>query len=116
MHLTVQSHFRRTGYTLGVEPHMSDYDTELSRIVEELNRAAPSQKPAAGASASTASLDQLLEFAARRNASDILLVAGAPAVLRVNGALSPGAGAPLEPEDIRLLLTPLLTASQAEEL
>src|SRR5690242_13890771 len=95
---------------------MSDYDTELSRIVEELNRAAPSQKPPASATLSTASLDQLLDFAAKRNASDILLVAGAPPVLRVNGALAPNAGAPLDPENIRSLVLPLLAPSQLEEL
>ena len=50
---------------------MGDYDSELSRIVEELNRAAPSQKPAPGTPGSTASLDQLLDFASKRNASDI---------------------------------------------
>ena len=95
---------------------MGDYDTELSRIVEELNRAAPSQKPPASAPQSTASLDQLLDFATRRNASDILLVAGVPPVLRVNGALTPGTGAALDPENIRALLLPLLAPAQAAEL
>ncbi len=95
---------------------MSDYDSELSRIVEQLNRAAPSQKPAASAAASSSSLDQLLEFAGKRNASDILLVAGAPPMLRINGALANGPGALLEPEDIRLLVLPLLGPAQMEEL
>jgi len=71
---------------------MGDYDSELSRIVEELNRAAPSQKSAPGTPGSTASLDQLLDFATKRNASDILLVAGAPPVLRVNGFVREGVG------------------------
>jgi len=95
---------------------MGEYDTELSRIVEELNRAAPSQKPLAGAPSASASLDQLLDFAAKRDASDILLVAGAAPVLRVNGALTLGSGAPLEPEDIRRWVLPLLAPSQLEEL
>jgi twitching motility protein PilT len=95
---------------------MGEYDTELSRIVEELNRAAPSQKPLVGPPSASASLDQLLDFAARRNASDILLVAGASPVLRVNGALAPGSGAPLEPEDIRRWVLPLLAPAQLEEL
>lgn len=95
---------------------MGEYDNELSRIVEELNRAAPSQKPPAALPSFTASLDQLLDFAAKRNASDILLVAGAPAVLRVNGALAPGAGAVLEPEIIRSMVLPLLAPSQLDEL
>jgi twitching motility protein PilT len=95
---------------------MGDYDTELSRIVEQLNRAAPSQKPATGTQASTATLDQLLEFASRRGASDILLVAGAPPVLRVNGALTLGSGSPLESENIRAMVQPLLAPSHLEEL
>ena len=36
-----------------------------------------------------ATLDQLLSHAVRRNASDLLLIAGAPPMLRVNGALAP---------------------------
>ncbi|HEV3333586.1 MAG TPA: PilT/PilU family type 4a pilus ATPase [Bryobacteraceae bacterium] len=95
---------------------MAEYDRELSNIVAELNRAAPSQKSTARLPESTASLDQLLEFAARRGASDILLIAGAAAVLRVNGALVGGSGSLLEPEDVRSLVLPLLEPSQMEEL
>ena len=95
---------------------LAEYDRELSKIVAELNRAAPSQKSAARLPQSTASLDELLEFAGRRSASDILLIAGAPAVLRVNGALAPCSGPALEPEDIRALVLPLLEAGQMEEL
>ncbi len=94
---------------------MAEYDRELSEIVAELNRAAPSQKSAERLPQS-ASLDELLGFATRRGASDILLIAGAPAVLRVNGALAPGSGPPLEPEDIRAAVLPLLEPSQMEEL
>jgi twitching motility protein PilT len=96
---------------------MSEYDNELSKIVAELNRAAPSQKYAAARSAqSTASLDQLLHTAAGRGASDVLLIAGAPAMLRVTGNLTPGAGAVLEAEDVRSLVLPLLEPAQLEEL
>ena len=95
---------------------MAEYDRELSKIVAELNRAAPSQKSTARLPESTASLDQLLEFAGRRGASDILLIAGAPAVLRVNGALVGGSGELLEPDDVRALVLPLLEPSQMEEL
>ena len=62
------------------------------------------------------SLDQLLAFAARQNASDVLLIAGTPVALRVNGALAPAAGPPLKPEDVRNLVLPLLDARQYEEL
>jgi twitching motility protein PilT len=97
---------------------MSEYDSELSELVARLNRAAPSQQktpPSRGAGA-TPSLDQLLGVAAGRNASDVLLIAGAPAVLRVGGALVALSGAPLEPEDVRAMVLPLLEPPQAEEL
>jgi twitching motility protein PilT len=96
---------------------MSEYDSELSKIVAELNRAAPSQKPAPPRTPqSTASLDQLLHAAAGRNASDVLLIVGAPAMLRINGALAAGSGPALEADDVRSLVLPLLEAWQAEEL
>src|SRR5450759_3166923 len=91
---------------------MREYDNELSKIVAELNRAAPSQKyapPRTGES--TASLDQLLHAAAGRGASDVLLIAGAPVMLRVTGNLTPGAGAVLEADDVRSLVLPLLELS-----
>src|SRR5262245_32545487 len=96
---------------------MSEYDNELSKIVAELNRAAPSQKYAVARTAqSTASLDELLHKAAGRGASDVLLIAGAPAMLRVTGNLTAGAGAVLEADDVRSLVLPLLEPSQLEEL
>jgi len=95
---------------------MSEYDHELSRIVEELNRAAPSQKSAERTPRSTASLEELLKFAAARNASDVLLIAGAPPVLRIQGALAPGSGPGLEPEDVASHVLPLLEPAQLEEL
>ncbi len=96
---------------------MSEYDNELSKIVAELNRAAPSQKTAAPRGpVSTASLDQLLHGAASRGASDVVLIVGAPAMLRVNGALVASSGPALDAEDVRALLLPLLEAWQADEL
>jgi twitching motility protein PilT len=96
---------------------MSEYDNELSKIVAELNRAAPSQKYAAARTGqATPSLDQLLHTAAGRGASDVLLIAGAPAMLRVTGNLTPGAGAVLEADDVRSLVLPLLEPAQLEEL
>jgi len=97
---------------------MGDYDHELSKIVAELNRAAPSQQRPAGARVptSTASLEQLLAGAGGRNASDVLLISGAPVVLRINGALSIGTGPALDPEDVRSLVLPLLEPAQSEEL
>jgi twitching motility protein PilT len=104
-----------------LEAGMSAYDTELARIVEELNRSAPGAKPSARAGAapaavSTASLDRLLSVAARQNASDVLLVAGSPVALRVNGALTPAAGPPLAADDVRSLVLALLDPGRQEEL
>jgi twitching motility protein PilT len=90
---------------------MADYESELSRLVDQLNRAAIN-----GKSAEKRSLDQLLEISLRRNASDILLIAGSPATLRLNGALTPDAGPPLSAEDIENFLLPLLTPPQFKEL
>ncbi len=96
---------------------MSEYDSELSKLVAELNRAAPSQKtPASRLPQSTASLEQLLHAAAARSASDVLLIAGTPAMLRINGNLTGGGGAALEAEDVRSLVLPLLEPWQLEEL
>src|ERR1700691_6094007 len=98
---------------------MGDYDSELSKIVAELNRAAPSQKQAAGighSPQSTASMDKVLQQAGGRGASDILLVAGAPVMLRVTGNLATVPGPALDAEDIRSLVLPLLETHQAEEL
>jgi twitching motility protein PilT len=100
---------------------MPYYEKELAQIVAELNRAAPasrdSQEPPPAASlGSLESLDQLLIFAARQTASDLLLIAGAPVTLRIGGALSTPGGQPLEAEDTRTLLLPLLTPAQTQEL
>jgi twitching motility protein PilT len=97
---------------------MSEYDSELSKIVAELNRAAPSQKTTAVTRVpqSTASLDQLLAVAGSRNASDVLLIAGAPAMLRINGVLAAGGNGLLDGEDVRSIVLPLLDQPQFEEL
>jgi twitching motility protein PilT len=95
---------------------LAEYDSELSKIVAELNRAAPSQKAVARTPQASASLQELLHFAGRRGASDILLVAGAPAILRVNGALASSSGAALDPEDVRAAVLPLLDTAQLDEL
>ena len=98
---------------------MGEFDTELSKIVAELNRAAPSQKApqsAARNAEATASLDRLLQIAGARGASDVLLIAGAPPMFRLAGSLVQGPGASLEAEDVRTLVLPLLEPAQADEL
>ncbi len=97
---------------------MPEYDDKLARLVAELNRAAApaSARDTPGPRADSSSLDRLLAQAARQHASDLLLVAGAPPVLRISGALAAAAAAPLSGEDTRELVLPLLEPRQYEEL
>lgn len=98
---------------------MSYYEKELAQIVAELNRAAPrdAREPAPLENpGKLESLDQLLTYAARQNASDLLLIAGAPVTLRIGGELTKPDTPPLEPEDTRGLLLSVLTPAQTLEL
>ncbi len=90
---------------------MDEHENELSKLVDQLNRAAVVAK-----SGEKRSVDTLLASAGSSHASDILLVAGSPATFRVNGHLIAEPGPPLTAEAIRALLLPLLTAGQLEEL
>src|ERR1700760_2489665 len=89
---------------------MAAYGSELSRLVDELNRSTTTR------TGDNASIDRLLALAVHRGASDLILVAGSTIALRVRGSLTSAAGKPLACEDIRSLLMPLLTARQAEQL
>ncbi len=90
---------------------MDERESELSRLVDQLNRSAIAAK-----AGEKRSIDQLLTAAVESHASDIILVAGSPATLRVNGALTAEAGAALSAEGVRGMLLPLLTAAQTQEL
>jgi len=90
---------------------MSEYEGELSRLVDELNRSARRER-----TDEKTLLDQFLSSAVQRSASDLLLVAGSAVVLRINGALTPGVGRVLSDADLRGLLLPILTAEQQKEL
>jgi twitching motility protein PilT len=90
---------------------MAAYGSELSRLVDELNRSTTATR-----TGENASVDRLLALAVQRGASDIILAAGSAIALRVKGSLSPAAGKPVSAEELRGLLLPLLTARQAEEL
>ncbi len=90
---------------------MAAYGSELSRLVDELNRSTTATR-----TGENASIDRLLAVAVHRGASDVILVSGSAIALRVRGSLTSAAGKPLSAEDIRSLLLPLLTARQAEQL
>ena len=106
---------------------MSGYDTELESLVRELNKSptpatdgsedeASAVGPKLEPSASLSSLDQLLAYATRHGASDIIFVAGSGLVLRINGSLAQPSGRPFSDDDIRSLMLPLLTAQRRKEL
>ena len=90
---------------------MDERENELSRLVDELNRSAAGVR-----TVERRSIDQLLTTALQNNASDLILVAGSPATLRVNGLLTSDSAPPIPPEGIRALLLPLLNPKQLEEL
>jgi twitching motility protein PilT len=96
---------------------MPDYENDLSQLVYELNNSVPATKSQPGIALDTrSSIDGYLAQAAEQNASDILFVAGAPTILRINGVLTPASGKTLSPDDLRYLLLPLLNDAQAKEL
>jgi twitching motility protein PilT len=90
---------------------MESQENELARLVDQLNRSATAAK-----TGEKRSIDQLLGIALHSGASDIILVAGSPATLRVNGNLTAGAGPALSADALRGMLLPLLTHAQVVEL
>ena len=95
-------------------PYETALSQDLTELVYELNTSAKA-KPSAS-SRGTSSLDAILSAAAAQGASDVILVAGTPVTIRVNGTIAPSSGKPLSPDDIRNLLLPLLTPAQTKEL
>jgi twitching motility protein PilT len=96
---------------------MSANDSELARLVAELNRSANrAPRSSDKTAASPRDLDQLLALAAQRQASDLLLVANSPIAFRINGALATASTALTSSEEVRSYLQPLLTVALAEEL
>jgi twitching motility protein PilT len=100
---------------------MSEYESDLSQLVYELNRSVPAAKGGSSDEAAVvadkkSALEPVLAQAAERKASDIILVVGSGVTLRVNGVLTPATGKALTSEDVRQLLLPLLTSEQTKEL
>ena len=86
---------------------MTDPD-DLDALVIEMNAVAPR---AAAPGDQTARLRSWLEQVVERFASDLLLVAGAPPSLRIDGAIAPLSGAfggPLGSEEIADAIIPAL--------
>ena len=90
---------------------MGEYENELSKLVDQLNRSAINPK-----SNERRTLDHFLTNALQRSASDMVFIAGSPVMLRVNGGLTPDVGLSLSAEHIRDILLPLLSSAQLTEL
>src|SRR5664279_2356712 len=103
---------------------MSDFmrDEELDALVRELNRgnsdpaasrpagadstAGAPPAPARSGVAAGDALERVLTLVVQRDASDVLLIPGAPPVLRVAGRLTPVDAPPLDEDEIRAILAP----------
>jgi twitching motility protein PilT len=84
---------------------MSDTD-DIERLILELHSTAqPAPAPAKG---DVARLERWLEIVAARSGSDLLLVAGAPPAIRVDGKVIPLAEGPLDGLDIEDAILPAL--------
>lgn len=94
---------------------MSDYQSELERLVGQLNRgrqaSALDRSPVP-----TGDIAALLRKAAAERASDLLLVAGSPPALRIHGCVRTLPVAPLSDDEVRGMVMPLLTASEYASL
>jgi len=92
---------------------MSNYENDLSRIVEELNRSVPTES----ARVKSTSFYTVVAEAAKEGASDLLLIAGSAPILRIHGTLHPAkSSGPLTDGQLRDMLLPLLTHAQSERL
>ena len=95
-------------------------DDELDALVRELNRDAPGAgaageaavpaRPARSEVVAGDALEAVLGLVLRRDASDLLLVPGAPPIMRVAGQLAAAEAPPLDEGEIRELLAPHVPA------
>jgi twitching motility protein PilT len=103
-------------------------DPQLEALVRELNHSETQSESTADGESSTIlpwpaasipegnALESLLIEMAQRGASDLLLVAGAPSILRISGRLVRTTDAALSSEDIHSLLAGVVTGRVREKL
>ena len=96
-------------------------DPQLEELVRELNQREGEPHDESGRATSPPAvvpegnaLEKLLIDMAQRGASDLLLLAGAAPIFRVNGLLTKGDSAPLSDDEIHRLLAPVLAGRLAE--
>jgi twitching motility protein PilT len=80
---------------------------DINQLIRELN----SDRPADSDSASAARLDAWLQTLVGRAGSDLLLVAGAPPSIRVDGSLTPLPHAPLSGDEVEEAVLPALSSA-----
>ncbi len=83
-----------------------DEAEDLNQLIRELN----ADRPPGAEPGSSARLESWLEALVGREGSDLLLVAGAPPAIRVDGRLSPLPQAPLSGEEIEEAVLPALSS------
>jgi twitching motility protein PilT len=85
-----------------------DETEDLNRLIRELNEDRPAPRPLATESSEAVRLDRWLAELVGRAGSDLLLVAGAPPSLRIDGRVTPLSEPPLSGEEIEEAVLPAL--------
>jgi twitching motility protein PilT len=85
-----------------------EFENDIDRLIVELNSTLPAAPAGGAAVGSTARLESWLRTLADRSGSDLLLVAGAPPAVRVDGRVHPLADGPLDGLDIEEAVLPAL--------
>ena len=85
---------------------------DLDALIGQLNATASAGEPPLEASSG---VDEWLAEVMRRKGSDLLLVAGLPPMVRVDGLLSPITDRTLDGEDIKTVIVPMLPAHAARQ-
>jgi twitching motility protein PilT len=80
---------------------------DLDELIRELNATMP-QLPVAGPAGDTTRIDRWLRIVAAQNGSDLLLVAGAPPAVRLDGRVHPLSEGPLDGVEIEEAVLPAL--------
>ena len=91
---------------------MGDFDDDLDHLASELNLVAPQRT--ADAPGSPRSIESWLRRLREIQGSDLLLVTGAPPVVRVSGRLVPTSELVLGADDIKAAVIPLMPARLQE--
>lgn len=91
---------------------MKEPTDDLDALIGQLNATAAAGEPPLEASST---IDEWLAEVMRRKGSDLLLVAGRPPMVRVDGLLSPITDRTLDGEDIKTIIVPMLPPHAARQ-